>query len=79
MAEMKRYAVFGMDNYYPGGGWSDLDRTFDDPSEAMAAAELACKERRYEWYQIVDLHLGKDITREIPTSAKGGDENGNDK
>jgi len=36
---MKRYLVFSYAAYYPGGGWSDFQKSFDDRAEAMAFAD----------------------------------------
>ena len=33
---MKRYLVFGIDYYYPGGGWSDYKKDFDDLQKAIS-------------------------------------------
>lgn len=31
---MKRYAVFGYEQYYPSGGWNDLVGRYDTVEEA---------------------------------------------
>lgn len=58
---MKRYAVFAMESYYPGGGWSDLHGLYDDKDEAFEAA----KKVRCDWYEVVDLEEGVLITEGI--------------
>jgi hypothetical protein len=45
------YLLFLTDDYYPGGGWSDFERLFDDLEECL---EHAANSGR-DWYQVVDL------------------------
>jgi len=33
---MKRFLLFAYDDYYPSGGWSDYEGSFDTAEEAMA-------------------------------------------
>ena len=57
---MKRYALFQGTIYYPGGGWSDFAGTFDTIEEALAKVKNPNDE--YEWYEIIDLFSGEDVT-----------------
>jgi hypothetical protein len=36
---MKRFLVFAFDTYYPGGGWTDFEASFDTLEEARAHAK----------------------------------------
>lgn len=54
---MKRYALFVMDAYYPGGGWSDMRGLYDTQEEALEAAAKA----KGDGYEVVDLVEGKEI------------------
>ena len=36
---IKRYLVFAYRCYYPGGGWSDFEASFDEFSDAIAMAK----------------------------------------
>lgn len=51
---MKRYAVFSGENYYPCGGWSDFQGTFDTIEEARSHIAT----QKDQWWQIVDLQTG---------------------
>jgi len=55
---MKRYLLFGGDNYYPSGGWYDFIDSFDTAAEAQAAAE---QEHRTEWWHVIDGTTGKTV------------------
>jgi len=52
---MKQYLLFGFDQYYPRGGWSDLLGSFDTLEEAKGAVG---KQGRWDYYQIVDIQTG---------------------
>ena len=54
---MKRYLLFGYNQYYPRGGWYDLQGSFDTPQEAIKAAktgESMVAEVGYDWWHIID-------------------------
>lgn len=54
---VKRYLLFGGYAYYPRGGWSDLQGSFDSVEEAVEAAnagESMIAKSGYDWWQIVD-------------------------
>lgn len=58
---MKRYLLFGYDQYYPGGGWSDFIKASDDLEELKKGAEVGLNRNqtegyRHEYYDIVDLN-----------------------
>jgi hypothetical protein len=50
---MNRFLVFSGDNYYPRGGWHDVDAGFDDEAEAIGYAKGLCKESLH-WAHVVD-------------------------
>lgn len=64
-APVKRYVVFGYDDYYPGGGWGDLQGSFDTLEEAKKLLELdkPVGERRlhFDNWRIIDLQTGEDV------------------
>lgn len=59
---MKRYMLFGIDNYYPSGGMEDFISDFEDLPEAIIAMH---KEERSEWpcdrYEIYDLETKQRV------------------
>jgi hypothetical protein len=56
---MKRYILFGGEDYYPGGGWTDYVDAFETADEAHALGKARFKE--YQWFHIADTHTGKII------------------
>jgi hypothetical protein len=57
---MKRYLVFAYGAYYPGGGWSDFRKSFDDKESAIEYADSICK--NYDGgVEVVDLETEEDI------------------
>ena len=64
---MKRYALFGGLDYYPGGGWEDFIGTFDTIEEATRAVSgsggvpYESKPRDPDWWHIVDLTTGERV------------------
>lgn len=51
------YALFLGDWYYPSGGCSDLY----DKYLTVEDAKVALMKTRWDWWQIVDLSLGKIV------------------
>lgn len=63
---MKQFALFGGNNYYPGGGWNDFKGFFDSIEEAKSYAfkkrikqtdHLVISEeivQRWDWFHIAD-------------------------
>lgn len=47
---MKRYIAFAFDNYYPGGGTSDIVDQTDDLEEA----KLSCIKTKRDCYEVYD-------------------------
>lgn len=47
---MKRYILFGFDQYYPGGGVNDILQVFDGEDEL----EYEEKRKYYDYYQVMD-------------------------
>lgn len=56
---MKCFLLFSYDDYYPGGGWSDLDSMHDTLEGAKAAAES--RKFHADNYEIVDLNTAKVV------------------
>ncbi len=57
---MKRYHVFAYSEYYPGGGWTDHQGSFNDRDEAIAHADTLLK----KWtggVEVIDLETEEDI------------------
>ena len=50
---MKRYILFGYDNYYPTGGFNDVIGSYDTKEEYRDKME----ESKYENYQVFDCDL----------------------
>ena len=56
---MKRYLVFVSQDYYPGGGWRDFEKSFDD---SEAAIEFARSQAGTDSLSaVVDLEQEKEI------------------
>lgn len=60
---MKRYLLFAGEAYYPSGGWSDYEGSFDTVEEAILKQEQL-KNRGQPWYHIVDIETEKVIYEE---------------
>jgi hypothetical protein len=58
---MKRYLLFGGENYYPGGGWHDFKGSYPTREEAQAAGKALTSER-YQWFHVIDLENPPDGT-----------------
>jgi len=54
---MKKYIVFGFDQYYPIGGLCDTQGSYDTLDEAIQA----CKKKEYEFLEIVDRDTWKRV------------------
>lgn len=59
---MKRFILFAGDNYYPGGGMSDMVTSFDDLQEAKRHWDQdqaqAYEYDRHDWGHILDRETG---------------------
>lgn len=53
---MKRYIMFGYDQYYPSGGWTDFIKSSDDIEELKKDIVNGLKKHKCEYYEIVDLN-----------------------
>lgn len=62
-APLKRYALFGYDAYYPGGGWSDFIDSFDTFVSVKKARENGRDKYPYnrDYYELIDLYNGQEI------------------
>lgn len=61
---MKRFLLFGGDQYHPSGGWLDFIDSFDTEQEAVdhvSTNNLEESSHRAEWYQIVDVAIGQVV------------------
>jgi len=52
--KVKRFVVFTICQYYPGGGMNDFHSSHDTIDEAETAAK-AIEPGYLEWYEIIDL------------------------
>ena len=62
---MKRYLVFSYAQFYPSGGWDDLDGRFDTVDEAVVfarkqSAELWSSAGSYT-VQVIDVETGEKV------------------
>lgn len=57
---MKRYLVFAYESYYPGGGWSDFSKSFNDCLEAIAHADSLVP-KSSGGVEVIDLETEEDI------------------
>lgn len=57
---MKRFLVFAYPAYYPGGGWSDFQGSFDSSDAAFTFAN-AYKGECSGGIEIIDLETEEDI------------------
>lgn len=53
---MKRYLVFGYDQYYPSGGWNDFKADFDTQEDAEEFAKDLVQTRHWDYYDVVDTY-----------------------
>lgn len=58
---MKRYALFAGMTYYPGGGWSDFQGSFDVPEDAERAGQANEDAGKWDWFEVVDLETGEVV------------------
>lgn len=74
--KLKRYIAFAGDQFYPGGGASDMIGNFDDfQSAVIACQEFRCdnfKEKgwQYRWANILDLHTGQIVFNQEPAELE---------
>jgi hypothetical protein len=57
---MKRYLVFAYPAYYPGGGWSDFQRSFDLARDAIDYADSILHDND-GGVEVIDLETGEDV------------------
>lgn len=57
---MKRFLVFAGDNYYPLGGFDDLQGDY----ETLEAAQFAAEALNREWAQVADTQTGEYLSWE---------------
>jgi hypothetical protein len=62
MNEARRYALFGGDDYYPGGGWHDFLRAEATAEAAMWREGDKCA----DWWHVIDLWTGECVARSHP-------------
>ena len=58
-ASMKRYLLFGFDQYYPEGGWNDFMASFDYWEDAVSAAQ---EKPTRNYYHVIDSVDGRKVT-----------------
>lgn len=54
---MKRWLLFGYDQYYPGGGWTDFLQSYDMYDEAVDAIARRVH-GNFDYHQVVDTTDG---------------------
>lgn len=59
MSKPKRYLLFTYDTYYPSGGWSDFDGSFDSIDEIVEY--LKEQDYKCDCKEIIDLETGDDV------------------
>lgn len=61
--QVKRYALFGGECYYPSGGWDDFLSWHETVEKAHAGGKrfLRRGDRTDRWCEIVDMRVGKII------------------
>ena len=66
----KPFALFGGDEFYPGGGFDDFRGTFATLDEAVSHGNLvllddetATYTREVDWYHVVDLRIMRIVAR----------------
>ena len=57
---IKRYHVFGYEAYYPSGGWSDHDSSFNNRQEAIDRADII-NPKCSGGVEVIDLETEEDI------------------
>ena len=63
---MKRYLVFGVDYYYPGGGWSDYKKAFDDLQKAISFGY----DLEEDSFEVIDTETEHYVHRDTTTAYK---------
>lgn len=55
--KIKRFVVFKMEQYYPGGGFNDYDSSWDtkEEAEAQIAKLMAGPRKDWQFTELVDL------------------------
>ena len=66
---MKRYLLFGGDDYYPAGGWGDFLGDFDSVPDAVAAA--ASHPMKPQWAEVVDTETMATVTEATRPCVRG--------
>jgi hypothetical protein len=56
---MKRFLLFAVHNYYPGGGWNDFQGSYDTLDEATIAGIVAGQ--KFDDWEIVDSTIEKVV------------------
>lgn len=58
---MKRYLLFAIDQYYPGGGREDFVNDFDSAEDAKTVGDAMVERGACTWVQVVDTETRKEI------------------
>jgi hypothetical protein len=58
---MKRYILFGGDDYYPGGGWSDVLARYESVEEAIGHFDR--RQENKDWMHLIDVDTGAVLRR----------------
>ena len=62
MPKLERYLLFAGDTYYPSGGWSDFQASFDTMLEAQEAGPLCGG----DWWHVVDTESNRVVSNPSP-------------
>lgn len=54
---MKKYIVFGTDQYYPMGGLDDIEGDFD----SLEKARECVSKGSHDWYSIIDRDTWEEV------------------
>ncbi len=66
---IKQYLIFAGHYYYPSGGWSDFQDSFDTLEEAEESAAYFYSISK-DWVQIIDLKSGKETHVQDPKEER---------
>ena len=64
---LKRFLVFGGDNYYPCGGWNDFQGSYETYELAL---KWATASPSGDWWHIVDSETGEMVADQNGYSQK---------
>lgn len=70
---MKRFLLFGADEWGQLGGWSDFQGDFDTVDEALesliALGPRGGRKGKYEWWEVIDSETKRSVVDGGPSKA----------